>query len=181
MNQWGLENLMILMIRLNAKNCKRCLSPTVPLMPCHPPNGHFSLISDQGKLRSQPEEMTAQKTAQVSKHEVERAQGHDHPGWTGQGHLVQKVQKGEVQRGGLVLISNKLFPPPLPPPASTPPSLPALCGALKITDHQGNSAWVSRTPRSWTGAHFLCPPCPDIPAEFEPIKKTPATGVGGTK
>lgn len=87
MNQWGLGNLITIpMIRLNAKSCKRCLPPTVPLMPRHPPSGHFSLISDQGKLRSQPEEMTAQGTAHISGHELERAQGHDHPGWTGQEH-----------------------------------------------------------------------------------------------
>lgn len=65
---------------------QKCLSPTVLFMPHHPPKGHFSFISDQGKRRSQPEGMTAQGTAQVSGQELERPQGHDHPGWSGQGH-----------------------------------------------------------------------------------------------
>lgn len=68
------------------KELQKCLSPTVLLMPRHTPNGHFSLISGQGKRRSQPEEMTAQGTAQILRQELERPQGHDHPGWTGQGH-----------------------------------------------------------------------------------------------
>lgn len=54
------------------KELQKCLSPTVLLMPRHPPNGHFSLLSGQGTRRSQPEEMTAPGTAQVSGQELER-------------------------------------------------------------------------------------------------------------
>ena len=65
-DHWGVRNpIMILMVRLNATNWKICLSATVPLMPRHPPNGHFSFFSDLGTLKRQPEEMTARGTDQV--------------------------------------------------------------------------------------------------------------------
>lgn len=78
--------------------CKRTakrLPPTVPLMLRHPPKWPFSINLRSGRLRSQPEEMMALGTAQVSGHKLQSRQGHETQ--AGQVRDVQST-KGKEER-----------------------------------------------------------------------------------
>lgn len=83
--------------------CKRCLSPTAPLMPHHPPKGHFPFISDQGKLRNQPEEKPESRGVSWTPQDAQL-----------KAHSVHTSLRGQVQREGLAFISNELLFLPLP-------------------------------------------------------------------
>lgn len=74
-------------------------------------------------------------------------QGHDTPGWTGQGHSSTEAKDGHYKGKALSSSATSCHSPPSSFNSIDTSPLHALCGALAITDHQGSSVWVPRTLR----------------------------------